>query len=109
MNKLKHTPGPWIINNENPAKLKVECSAYEDETPGVCGSHSKGWPLTIDDARLIAKSPELLTALIKLSNEAAGWFGYEPEMRQVAGNTNFAALKLRVDEARAIIVEAVGE
>jgi 3D (Asp-Asp-Asp) domain-containing protein len=108
MSESEHTPGPWIINDENPRRLKVECSAYEDETPGICGAHSKEWPLTRDDARLISKAPELLMALIKLSNEASGWFGYEPEMRQIAGNTNFAVLKQRVDEARAIIAEAVG-
>jgi hypothetical protein len=59
MNETAYTPGPWVINDEDPADLKVECAAYEDETPGVCASHSKEWPLTIDDARLISTAPSM--------------------------------------------------
>jgi hypothetical protein len=58
-----HSPAPWVVNDEDPDNLKVECAAYEDETPGICGSHSKEWPLTEDDARLIVAAPSLLAAV----------------------------------------------
>ena len=50
---------------------------------------------------------DLKTSLIKLCNEAEGLLSYDAELRQVIGNTNFACLKLRVDEARAIIKSCI--
>jgi hypothetical protein len=57
------TPGPWVINNDDQDDLKIESAAYQDETPGVCGSHSSQWPLTDADAALIAAAPDMLAAL----------------------------------------------
>jgi len=48
---------------EEDGKWSVVCDAYEDETPGICGNHSKAWPLFQEDARLIAAAPDMLAAL----------------------------------------------
>lgn len=100
-----HSPEPWVINDEDPSNLKVECAAYEDETPGICGSHSKGWPLTEDDARLIAASPALLAALqeaipyVERQADIESGLDYDPDERCAA-----TALK----RMRAAVVKATG-
>jgi hypothetical protein len=69
------TPGPWVINNDDQDDLKIESAGYEDETPGVCGSHSPQWPLTDADAALIAAAPDMLAAL----EACIKWFGEDGE------------------------------
>lgn len=56
------SPPPWSAVEED-GKWSVVCDAYEDETPGICGNHSKAWPLFREDARLIAAAPDMLEAL----------------------------------------------
>lgn len=97
---VEHTPGPWtvveydgslLINGEKSFVCTLEQTPGQEQTANGC---------------LIAAAPVLLDALIKLSNEVAGWEGYELELRQIAGNTNFVSLMERVHEARAAIAEA---
>ena len=106
MDKNKHTSGPWHTQGWVPtwayipvkdARHNLVCSLYPDTAHNYTREEVEA------NACLIAAAPQLLEALIKLSNEAAGWFDYESEMRQVAGNTNFACLKQRVDEARTLV------
>lgn len=60
-----HTPGPWEVEEDGlrDGVWRVVSQAYSDETPGICGAHSKHWPLTKEDADLIAAAPDLLKAL----------------------------------------------
>jgi hypothetical protein len=100
-NKEKHTPGPWVLNDEDPSNLKVECAFYEDETPGICGSHSKEWPLTEDDARLIIAAPRLLKALARLMDQPTmNPLSMTPDQR--------AELWAAHDEARTVFAAAAG-
>ena len=46
------TPPPWNDVSSEGGGLIVS-NAYDDETPGVCGDHSKEWPLDMTDAALI--------------------------------------------------------
>ncbi len=63
VNSLTHSPGPWEVEETKKGHLRVVSRFYRDETPGICGDHSKHWRLSEDDARLIASAPDLLAAL----------------------------------------------
>lgn len=66
--------------------------------------------MTKANATLIDAAPAMLDALIKLSNEVFGSLPLiEPLARQEMGNTNYAILMLRAEEARAVIALARGE
>jgi hypothetical protein len=64
------TPGPWRweCDEDNGQEGSVWCAHYEDELPAVCGSHSKAWPMSAEDAEAIAalrnEAPRLL-ALVR--------------------------------------------
>lgn len=104
-----HTPGPWTVEEYG----DEDCPAlviHRDSENRICfmatpGSH--GDPAQIvADARLIAKAPDLLLALTKISNEVRGFLSaYEHELRPIVGNTNFAVLELREKEARTLLSE----
>ena len=55
-----------------------------------------------------AASPDLLVTGHKLSNEVGGLRAFEPEIRGIIGNTNWAILMQRLDEAGAAIAKATG-
>lgn len=61
------TPGPWSVREPVArAGYKVDCVRYFDETPGVCGDHSKHWPLTSYDAEYIAYfDPTRIAAMVE--------------------------------------------
>lgn len=59
----KHTPGPWEVELVSDGETaRVVSRGFSDEAPGICGAHSKTWPLLADDAQLIAAAPALLKA-----------------------------------------------
>lgn len=66
------TPGPWRVEAEYGEDIGVICTRYEDETPGVCASYSKDWPLEVADAELIAnaRNREPILARALLASEA---------------------------------------
>lgn len=88
------TPAPWIVNDDDPDDIKVECGAYDDETPGICGNHSPEWKLLDCDARLIAAAPRMLKALQAIVAEF--------------GDENPDDDWKEVQEARAAVAEALG-
>jgi hypothetical protein len=59
------TPGPWRVEAECGEDIGVVCTRYEDETPGVCASYSKDWPLEVCDAELIAHARTSLPILAR--------------------------------------------
>lgn len=65
-----HTPGPWLVEQDEKGRRKVVCDAYEDERPGICGDYSKHWRLLDCDAVAIAAVPKLLAALKLLRIDA---------------------------------------
>lgn len=88
----KSTPGPWKVV---PELLDGDTFAIDDETRA--------------NALLIATAPDLLDALVKLSNEVLGSMSLvEPSMRREIGNTNYNLLIQRAEEARVLIAKATG-
>lgn len=115
---IKHTPGPWawhwnkLSNGDADGRVHTAYGNVLSLGMASCIAVSPRYQTKEQweaDAALIAEAPALLEVLIKLSNEAAGWRGYEAELRQIAGNTNFACLMQRVDEARAAIAKATSQ
>lgn len=112
MSEAKHTPGPWSFRT--------------DGVTGDNGIHADGTGIFAEafadirragedardeahaNARLIAAAPELLAALKKLTAEMVGIGGFGPEIRELVGNTNWAVLTQRVQEAHAAIAKAEG-
>lgn len=78
MTEQKHTPGPWVLNDEERRHLPESdlyvCSAEEGRQREVCrveefyfeGEEAKA------NARLIAAAPEMLAELQRL-HEKTGW------------------------------------
>lgn len=61
------------------------------------------------NARLFAAAPDLLTALIKLTNEVLGSLPLmEPLARREFGNTNYQLIIQRAEESLATIAKAKG-
>jgi hypothetical protein len=52
-----HTPTPWRVEEYEDRKgnerARIVSAAFSDEEPGICGDHSKAWPLTDEDAAFI--------------------------------------------------------
>lgn len=93
----KHTPGPWIVENEMDNGDIAICNKSESEIIAfVCGDDKKAKL----DARLIAAAPELLEALRRLVIDAkltgldrqAGWDSFFAQAREaIAKATGDAA------------------
>ena len=79
---MKHTPGPWAVDNEQMGfpyvvagekpdwRAPIICDLYEDVTPEdsvTCGPWLKAYPNAEANARLIAAAPDLLEALHHIS------------------------------------------
>jgi hypothetical protein len=104
----KHTPGPWKYAPTDSIQQHVFAGDYAKE----------GEPdLIIDvfssvagfDAQLIAAAPDLLNELQRLSTEVRGILnGFELELREVLGNTNYMVLKHKLTDAAAAIKKAEG-
>ncbi len=62
----KHTPGPWMAEQDQKGRWRVYCDAYSDEAPLVAKG-SQVWPMSEEDAHLIAAAPDLLEALRALA------------------------------------------
>jgi hypothetical protein len=64
---VKHTPGPWRVNNNIGKKSEIGVTA--DEAPCIIAimGNQRTWPLEAKaNARLIASAPEMLTMLKEL-------------------------------------------
>ncbi len=80
---LPHTPGPWAVEeDEKTGRPRVVSRAYHDEEPGICGDHSKHWPLSEDDARLISKAPQLREAALDALRTLTEAYEIESDRRQ---------------------------
>lgn len=125
--KAKHTAGPWRVavgesncggvNGSAAAIVAPMPDAYyiadvwddfeaEDESDERAGLAARGTGAA--NARLIAVAPEEHDALTKLTNEVDGLCAFEIEIREAIGNTNWAVLRQRVEEARAVLAKAEG-
>jgi hypothetical protein len=58
----KHTPGPWFVD------ARQEGLAIRHDSKMICQIPGYGVGTRIDDARLIAAAPELLSALQDIAN-----------------------------------------
>lgn len=62
---MKHTPGPWIINNE----IRTAINAGDKHIAMVNYAKTREYDLTGEEheanARLIAEAPEMLEAIIQ--------------------------------------------
>lgn len=92
-----HTPGPWMTTCR---KTGGDWELH-DPTGRLVGT-----AVAMSDARLIAAAPQLLDALIKLTNESAGFLAMADPITH--GNTNITVLDERIRLARAAISKAKG-
>lgn len=98
---MSHTKGPWSVERERGQYIVTSPSGGEVARIAKWTS-----AVELDDARLIAAAPDLLEALRKLGNEATGmWAMANPDAH---GHTNLSVLRLRIDEALAVIAKAEG-
>lgn len=96
-NTNKHTPGPWHAQHWT---RHAAATVLVDDASEVTGKRVIADCGTEADAALIAAAPDLLLALVKLTNEVMG----SAEMaRECIGNTNANVLLQRAQEARALI------
>lgn len=63
---VKHTPGPWVANNQHagPTVWRVESDASGYPNDGWCVADALHGPEAEANARLIAAAPDLLEALL---------------------------------------------
>lgn len=100
MKTTKHTPGPWHLTTYAPTTLD-QVTYY-----GVGAPNSRttiAGPLNEADARLIAAAPELLEALIDLTERLASYLKPAPHETYIP---NYEPLVLR--QARTAIAKATG-
>lgn len=93
----KHTPGPWATDKRNPKRVvapwkdrNISSSRFVATTITVCE--------TEEDASLIAAAPELLEALIAITNQL-----------ERVGDTRPHKDGQFIDDARAAIAKATGK
>ena len=69
MSNAKHTPGPWVVGNQNPLNFGQPRGNGTEPIGFVygpsCPERSEVGRRALADARLIAAAPELLEALKK--------------------------------------------
>ncbi len=98
-----HTPGPWHV-----AKGGLGREIRADDGPFIASvyDHTFTYGERNANACLIAAAPELLEALIKLTNESAGFLAMpDPDAH---GHTNRAVLRDRIRLAQDAIAKAGG-
>jgi hypothetical protein len=108
-NETKWTPGPWRVdyqtaNDPGCERLAVFSAAYIDEEPGVCAG-STAWPLTREDANLIAAAPDLYAALARLASEVET---IPAAMARIAPGVEIGTSNPALDAARAALARAEG-
>ena len=68
----KHTPGPWVVGNQDPLNFGVQRGCGTEPIGFVYGpsfpEHSEVGQRALANARLIAAAPELLEALQYMLN-----------------------------------------
>lgn len=106
------TPGPWRVFSESLGDglllVDVVTTAIisNNQALTIC-ELTNGDKLTdLTNARLIAAAPDLLTALIKLTNESAGFLAMSDPCTH--GRTNRAVLRERIRLAQDAIAKAEG-
>jgi hypothetical protein len=58
---------------------------------------------TAEFAAAMARTEAAQNALLRLVNECDALRAFEADIRAIVGNTNWSVLRLRVDEARAVL------
>lgn len=97
-NEVKHTPGPWEVESWNDREIVKGCGRY-------VATISRDVPSIEDrkaNARLIAASPALLSALV----DVMGWFD-SAAVRNLMTKQGYQSECSRIiNEARAAIAKA---
>lgn len=112
-----HTPGPWT--NEDFTITADDGSVISDvhsidDFPCIDQDNDADQLEKLNaelqaNARLIAAAPDLLEALIKLTNESDGFMHLASAYKEVFGVTNIEVLRRRIDEGRVAIAKAEGK
>lgn len=120
----KHTSGPWKLETvktqvglchkigpfpSKGAHKETYACVYANDVHGYDGDHCAVGNELLANARLIAAAPDLLLALIQLTNEISGNWGMdEAGLREVLGNTNYQVTLEKMEAGRAVIAKAEG-
>jgi len=102
MSKIRHTPGPWRVSDDDEGNGGIADDWYHfiEAGAGLCsppkylGFEISGC-MSMQDARLIAAAPELLEALQMITDRAEEWINLN--LDDEVGN-----------KARAAIAKATG-
>jgi len=70
MTDTKHTPGPWVITQDNKGSLDDYCIGTGQRIDEVATCSKR-------DAHLIAAAPELLEALVEIRKWTGPWGLYD--------------------------------
>lgn len=119
MTNVKHTDAPWALGEENVgggfniyagnlriAHTSIQARVTKPDTRPIGEDEAKANAAFI--VKAVNSYEPMLDALKKLTAEMVGIGGFGPEIRELVGNTNWAVLTQRVQEARAAIAKAEG-
>lgn len=102
-----HLAGPWDLHHQ-PESEDFQWSLQNDDRAFVLFAFH---PDVTDEAEkaiaaVMGGAAEMMEALVKLSNEVIGSLPLmEPLARREMGNTNYAILMQRAQEARALVAK----
>lgn len=111
MSEAKFTPAPWDSTALSRHKtIVIEYNPDFTQAGGrvvanVTGRDDEG----VANAHLIAAAPDLYEALEKLCIELNGLEAFEEEVRFAIGNTIWAVIQSKIQDATAAILKARGE
>lgn len=105
---MKHTPGPWMHgNSDKPVSLMAVCFGAGTAGGTVVRFAESGdisFDETMANARLIAAAPDLLAALLELSQHFTGEWVNDPRSQSEIDDHYVEAQAI----ARAAIAKATG-
>lgn len=110
LRRVELLDGPWtIVEQDGYVEIKSADPIIE-HIATIYGAIGQPYsPALMACARLFITAPDLLDALVKLSNEVLGSLPLmEFDARQMIGNSNYSILIQRANEARAAVAKATG-